>query len=182
MGRGQRASLGDDSAAELWDPGLSAVSRNQWNGYSYIVVEEIFDDDAELVLSAWPRLDERGRLRFSDETERRSVDVSRTELQAALSDRRYVSPRVERLGRDQLQRRSVAVGDVFALLGSLDDVAKLLEKGSWATLRRHAIYDITAMARDAAKAAMYAALTRQPLREDEAVELVENAPRDSRTR
>lgn len=172
----------DDSTADLWDPGLSAVASDQWNRYSYIVVEEIFDDDAELILSAWPRLDQRGRLRFSDENERRSVDVSRSELQAALSESRYVSPRFERLGRDQLQRRPLAVGDVFALLGSLDEVAKLLENGSWATVRRDAIYDLTAMARDAAKAAMYAALTRRPLREDEALELVENAPRDSHRR
>jgi hypothetical protein len=51
---------------------------------SYIVVEELAEGVASLVVGPWPRVDDRGRLRFGDEDEYARAVASRDALSSAL--------------------------------------------------------------------------------------------------
>ena len=94
---------------------------------SYIAIDEIGDGLVTLIVSQWPELDESGRLRFP-EPEPVAVDVDRAAFETLLAEHRRP--------RDLADRA----------LGERRD------PGSWIVAP---VYDVTADARDAAKAAFF---------------------------
>jgi hypothetical protein len=138
----------------------------------YIVVDEIEEDVAILLIEPWPGLDQRGRLRFGDEEQRASVEVDVAALLARLSDRQ------EMIGLSSQDHaafagRAVRVGDTFA--GRVDREALATETEALGFLVGPLV-DITREAREAAKAQRYA--TAAPvLSEDDVARLL--APEDA---
>ena len=145
----------DDAIAPLWQPFDDRMIAAE---AQYVVVDELGDDVAVLVLCSWPTLDEFGRLRFGGErtsywivAERlqQMVDFDRAEANAEAPD------------------RPLRVGDVFAAqprvaLGEPVDVPELVSRSLGrdamaSTTRRIELVDVSAAARSAAKAALYGA-------------------------
>lgn len=136
--------------------------RIKWSTLSYVVVDELSPEVAALVVTEWPRLDRKGRLRFPGSTWR--VGASVEELDAALLGRRLpgvtlgLSPgRTVVSEVDPAQTRAIRIGDAFAVVvkrppGRITAVPAL---SRWL---QPPIYDVSADARDAAKAALYAAV------------------------
>lgn len=130
-------------------------------GFSYVVVDEITNNVATLVVAAWPRIDEHGRVRFPRLAQRYPVAVPLPALRQEL----YRG----------LVRREPRVGDVFAadeppstVRARIDEYARRrqLPEGIeplWleplAALLPGRIYDISPHARTAAKLAYYGAMT-----------------------
>jgi hypothetical protein len=85
-------------------------------GLCYIVVDELLQGIAGLVVSPWPHVDERGRLRFGRERESQRVSMRADELQDLLDEHRepLVADDVGEAERDALRTRAVTIGDVFA--------------------------------------------------------------------
>jgi hypothetical protein len=113
---------------------------------SYITIDEISEGIVTLLVSPWPEIDEHGRLRFAG-SEPRSVDVDQGELTRHLATRHPV----------HLRRRVLREGDAFAAPltrrpGRRQKVSAWLGQP---------VFDITADARDAAKAATRRAARRQ---------------------
>jgi hypothetical protein len=111
-----------------------------------VVVDEIESDFVGLSISPWPTLDEWGRLRFGLERAR-SIGTGRTELQRFLGRHRLPQKTAD---------RPIRIGDVFAI--SLKEpvrVNRIAEPAAWI---RPPVYDISADARDAAKASFYSAV------------------------
>lgn len=163
---------------EPWTPGLLR-GRSDINDFLYVVVEEEIDDTIGLVVAAWPS-DGHGAPRFPEGGEF-EIAVDREALRSHLSDRQL--PRPERGGPQippevvpELRARGIAVGDVFAIHPTdrlTPDVdPERLRDCEWIG---EAI-DVTAEAREAAKVAMYEALT--PPLDPEVTErlLAESAP------
>jgi hypothetical protein len=113
---------------------------------AYIVVDELHEGIAGLVVSPWPRVDERGRLRFGDETENRRVATPVGALHELLSDRR--------VEEDVLRTRPVAIGDVFAARLRAEPAS-----GDPAAWLEPPVMDLTAPARELTKAQTSAALS-----------------------
>lgn len=140
-----------------WRP-ASLREREDLEGFAYVVVEEEIDGMMGLVVAEWPT-GGRGAPRFGGKGEL-ELAVDREALQRRVSDRQ-----VAEAGAlpdevvDELRNRRVEVGDVFAirLLEDLDpeDEPERLQECRWIgeTL------DVTAEAREAAKAKMYESLT-----------------------
>ena len=141
-----------DPPRRPWVP--SGLEQSEVGGLSYVVVDEIVGGSVGLVVSEWPRLDEQGRLRFSD-----ALGILGAELrsmQAFLTEHRH--PR-------GLADRPVRIGDVFAmrvnpdvLERSLNEPAQegaheLLDPATWI---EPPIHDVTREARDEAKLSFYA--------------------------
>jgi hypothetical protein len=124
----------------------------RWKELSYIVVDELSEDVATLVISEWPRIDERGRRRkIGDSWE---AGVGRAELETMLSERRVPKP----MASDQeLREREVRIGDAFAALTLRPRGRKPAITSPWRLIEAP-IYDVSAAARDAAKAALYGAM------------------------
>ena len=101
---------------------------------SYIAVDEVSEGVVTLLVSVWPELDERGRLRFP-ETEPVAIDVRQAALEALLAANRQ--PR-------QLAARPLREGDVLAA-----------RTRNWIV---PPVFDVTADARDAAKVAFFRAV------------------------
>jgi hypothetical protein len=164
------------AVAEVWLPDVVAhvagPSRRARPDVDYIVVDEIDEDVAVLLIEPWPRLDDRGRLRFGDEDARVSVEVHVPALRERLTERRAT---MELTGDDRaaFAQRPVRVGDAFA--GRVDRRALGEDTGSLAFVVGP-IIDITREAREAAKAQQYAAAA-PVLSEDEVAELL--APEDT---
>jgi hypothetical protein len=149
------AAAPEDAAAPLWQPFEDrAIAADA----QYVVVDELGDDVAVLVLCSWPTLDEFGRLRFGSErvtywivAERlqQMVDFDRAEANADAPD------------------RPLRVGDAFAAQprvppGEPVDVAELVSHSLGrdamaSTTRRIELLDVSAAARNAAKTALYGA-------------------------
>jgi hypothetical protein len=111
-----------------------------------VVVDEIESDFVGLSISPWPTLDEWGRLRFGL-ARARSLGTHRAELQRFLGRHR-----LPQKGAD----RPIRIGDVFAV--SVKEpvrVNRIVAPGTWI---RPPVYDISADARDAAKASFYSAV------------------------
>jgi hypothetical protein len=142
----------DLSALPPWSvPGVEVDAE-----LAYIVVDELHDAIAGLVVSPWPGVDARGRLVFGGEETATRVAVAAAALEALL--REYRKPIVAGgVSDDQqaaLQARAVAIGDVFAAR-----VHGTPEPGDPAAWLRAPVLDITGPARDLAKTQTSAALS-----------------------
>jgi hypothetical protein len=119
-----------------------------WDALSYIVIDELHEGVAGLVIGPWPRLDPQGRLVFGGEEESRRVATSADELLAVLRRERLpvVPVPVDRRTEEQLRERELSIGDVFAArLGGVPG-------GDPASWPGGPVLDITAEAREMAKA------------------------------
>lgn len=158
------------SRKRSWGEGY--IFRGEIGNRDYVVVEEVFDDNVGIVVAPWPRVDAEGGLLFGPAEERREAVVDRAAFQRRLTKRRVLAYDVS--SEDPtMQARPLASGDVFAIETSFPegDGHDLRELGArWI---RGTIVDVTAMARDAAKAAMLAALTGEPLTVAEAEKIAE---------
>lgn len=118
---------------------------------SYVAVDELGETLVTLVVSVWPTVDRRGRLRFR-RPQPTIVDVDRDLLERFL--------RRSRVPRGPLAARPLREGDAFAVrtdpLERLDAAGRR-DPARWMV---KPAYDITADARDAAKASFYGVLGR----------------------
>jgi len=149
------AATPEDAAAPLWQPFEDrAIAADA----QYVVIDELGDDVAVLVLCSWPTLDEFGRLRFGGErttywivAERlqQMIDFDRSEANVEAPD------------------RPLRVGDAFAAQPRVRDaepvdvaelVSRSLGRDAMASReRRIELLDVSAAARNAAKTALYGA-------------------------
>ena len=145
-------------------PPAAAGSRRRWQPggldvetQSFLVVDEIVGSSVGLVLSAWPEVDDRGRLRFGGTP--RMLGADRGALEAFLAEHR----------RPEGFARSLRIGDAFAVrviadafadvgeeLAAQKRMEPLLDPAAWI---RPPVHDVSADAREAAKTAFYAAVT-----------------------
>lgn len=149
-----------------WKPGILR-DRDDFDGFLYMVVEEEIDDTIGLVVTDWP-LGANGAPRFQDDAEEFEVAAERGALLRHLSDREVDTsaaataegePPIPAVAVPALQAREITVGDVFAIRPtakiSADTDPELLYGCEWIG----EAFDVTAEAREAAKVAMYKALT-----------------------
>jgi hypothetical protein len=147
----------DGSEEKFWRP--SALGRANPVELRYLVVEEILGASIGLTLSPWPHVDAAGRLRFPI-GKTQSLAIDRQSFERYLGKHRR--PR-------NLRRRPLRIGDVFAVKVSEAALAAvgaeleqptqfrpLLPAGEWL---RGNVYDLTAEAREVAKASFYAAVS-----------------------
>jgi hypothetical protein len=99
---------------------------------AYVVIDELIGDGARIAVTAWPQIDEAGRLRF-DEQGSAAVELEREELQAVLDARRSESGQLGRPAR---------IGDAFLIRG--------FGHSAW---EWELVIDVTGAARPAAKRA-----------------------------
>jgi hypothetical protein len=165
--RDRPAPLAGDAAA--WVPAGFAGKGISWNTLSYIVVDELSKEVAGLVVASWPLLDPKGRVRFSGSSWRVGVRVD--ELVALLDAERIVPG--ARAGARSGPQRPVRIGDAFA--------AKVTRpRGRRAAVPPLAhwlsppVYDVSADARDAAKAALFGAVA-PTMSEDDVYEIATDA-------
>jgi hypothetical protein len=130
-----------------------------WASLSYIVVDELEQEIAGLVVSPWPQVDPSGRLHFGREEDSFHVTVDEERLGALLARRRepIVKDHLPDATMDALRQRKLAIGDVFAariaethFRRSPVDPPRLI--------RGARVLDITAIARAVAKGQTAAAL------------------------
>ena len=126
--------------------------------FFYLVVDEIVGGSLGLVLSDWPDVDEQGRLRFGGAP--RMLGADREALQSFLSEHRQpvaLAQRPPRIG-DAFAVRVIrdAFAEVSDELAAQTRMEPLLPPAQWI---EPPIYDVSAEAREAAKAAFYAAVT-----------------------
>ena len=137
----------------MWQPeGLKGDPA----GLSYIVVDEIVKPTCVLAVTEWPRIDEKGRVRFRLDVRPHLVRVAIAELEAYLTK--------HRTGGD----REVRIGDVYAAAARTQELpppeteaeARELAGSELTSLDwlEPPIHDITGAARDAAKVALYGAV------------------------
>jgi hypothetical protein len=136
-------------ARRPWKPRGVRLPSDELRRLSYIVVDEIVEDNAALSVSPWPAVDDRGRLVFAEEP--------------ALSVQASVAALVKYLGRVDFRSRrrpdTLRMGAAFAAevrrerLEAAD--GQLLAPRAWLVAP---VYDIRSPARDKAKEAFYAAV------------------------
>lgn len=135
----------------------------------YIVVDELIADHLTLAVARWPRVDERGRLRFPREAGRWRIGATTAELASFLF--------VHRLPEEHATRE-VRIGDVFAAsevegtdLDKLDD--EVVDPWDWIS---PPVVDITSEARSQVKAAFYSAVapSLRPHENERDASIVEN--------
>jgi hypothetical protein len=148
-----------------WRPGiLRDRQQEDFDELLYVVVEERIDDTIGLVVAEWPAGGD-GPPRFRQGGLEFEAPADRTALQERLSGRRVDSAAVAAAAAEPaalvpvLQAREITVGDVFAIRPALkisaDTDPQDLRDCEWIG----EAFDITAVAREAAKVAMYEALT-----------------------
>jgi hypothetical protein len=99
---------------KLLDPATSKADP-RWGELRYIVIDELHEQMAGLVLTFWPRVDERGRLCFGEEEDGRRLAVGADALLEVLRKRRIVPVAQEEEGLGEAMRqRELIVGDAFA--------------------------------------------------------------------
>ena len=165
--RDRPAPLPADAAA--WVPAGFARERIPWTKFSYIVVDELSKEIAGLVVASWPRLDPKGRVRFSGSSWRVGARVD--ELVALLDAQRIVPG--TRAGGGARPQRPVRIGDAFAAhvtrprgrRAAVPPIARWLSPP---------VYDVSADARDAAKAALFGAVA-PTMSEDDVYEIATEA-------
>src|SRR4051794_36213444 len=104
----------DRSSLAVWTPAVPGLELAA--GLRYIVVDELHEGIAGLVVSPWPHVDALGRLVFGGEEESKRVAAPAAALRALLREERtpVVLGGVSAAQRAALQARAVAIGDVFA--------------------------------------------------------------------
>lgn len=110
------------------------------DGDRYVSVDDVADGHVVFEVSDWPELDTEGRLHW--ETEPHEVWDEQGAVQARLDEERHAA------GITASERR-IRVGDTFLVRG--------LPAGARSLLDAETIVDVSAAARDAAKAALYGA-------------------------
>lgn len=80
----------------------------------YTVVQEETDDHLSLTASAWPLVDDRGRLRFSTIDDPVELHVERHELQSLVDAHRAHWHELDLVGAEQA-RAPIKLGDTFAI-------------------------------------------------------------------
>jgi hypothetical protein len=155
--------------------GEKYIFRGTVGNREYVAVEEIVDDNVGIVVAPWPGVDAEGGLLFADEEERRQAVVDRPSFQRRLGSRKVLAYGSGDKALPALRARPLSAGDVFAIETRFPDTEVDLRTigAGWI---RGTIVDVTAMARDAAKAAMLAALTGAPLSVAEVRAIAEPAP------
>jgi hypothetical protein len=86
----------------------------RWGDLRYIVIDELHEQMAGLVLSPWPRVDNRGRLHFGEEEDSHCLAVNADALLGVLRERRIVPVGQDEDLRQALRQRKLIVGDAFA--------------------------------------------------------------------
>lgn len=139
--------------------------RSDIHDFLYVVVEEEIDGVIGLVVAEWPEADEGGGPRFRPDSDELEIPVERRALQSRLRDRyipgpgdaRDDDPQLSTATEEELRRRRVSVGDVFAIRPATDPPfqAEGIQDCDWIG----EVIDVTPDAREAAKARMYEALT-----------------------
>jgi hypothetical protein len=124
----------------------------------YVVVDEIVDTAVGLRVSPWPVVDNRGRLRFPRSGRRAEVGVSLGKLHSFIRKHRRVGGRRPGSYPEELRRRPVRIGDVFAVRCKPNTswpVGDDLAPQEWI---QPPVWDLSADAREQAKTAFYAAV------------------------
>jgi hypothetical protein len=136
-------------------PGLTRVTTDD---LLYVVVDEMVDTAVGLRVSPWPWIDSRGRVRFPRDGTRAEIGMGLRALHAFVARHRRVDGRRPGNYPEPLRRRRLAIGDVFALRRAPtapwpppDDTPP----EAWIA---PPVWDLTAHARELAKAAFYAAV------------------------
>jgi hypothetical protein len=117
-------------SARAW--GRGPLGEEISEAHSYVVVEEVDDDNVTLVIAPWPEVDpEGGSLRFGPEEGRGAAVADRPSLQAALRERTTLLEYGERGASPELAEREIAAGDVFAieLAGEIPGTATCATRG-----------------------------------------------------
>jgi hypothetical protein len=144
----------------VWQPEGLDLPGATLETLSYVVVDEVVENAARLSVSAWPSVDEAGRLRFEGGERPRSVPADLRQLRTFVKSNRAVGG-----GRPPRLR----MGTVLAVRV---DKSVLPKPESNEEMREHAsseprrpdewmkppVYDVTGAARDKAKEAFYAAV------------------------
>ena len=144
---------------KVWQPEGLDLPGATLKTISYVVVDEVVENAARLSVSAWPSVDEAGRLRFEGGERPRSVPADLRLLRNFVRSNRAGGGRPSQL----------RMGTVLAVRV---DKSVLPEPESNEEMREHAsskprrpeewmeppVYDITGAARDKAKEAFYAAV------------------------
>jgi hypothetical protein len=144
-----------------WVPAGFAHERISWTTLSYIVVDELSKEVAGLVVASWPLLDPKGRVRFSGSSWRVGAQVD--ELAALLRADRIVPG--AGAGAGPGSQRPVRIGDAFAAKATRPRGrhAAVPPLARWLS---PPVYDVSADARDAAKAALFGAVAPTLTEED----------------
>jgi hypothetical protein len=131
--------------------------KASWDSFRYIVVDELEQGVAELVVDRWPRVDERGRLHFGEEEDSDHVSVDERAFLALLERNRepVVTLPLDNERQKELKGRKLAMGDVFAARVPKHFARTDADPAQWI---RGEVYDITAIARTVAKGQTRAAL------------------------
>ena len=143
----------------VWQPQGLDLPGATLGKLSYVVVDEVVENAARLSVSAWPSVDEAGRLRFEGGERPRSVPADLRQLRTFVKANRAGGGRPSQL----------RMGTVLAVRV---DKSVLPKPESNEEMREHAtleprrpdewmqppVYDVTGAARDKAKEAFYAAV------------------------
>jgi hypothetical protein len=150
-----RVDSGEAKAARVaasddpWVPAiLAGVPAEVLRRLTYAVLDERDADDLTFVLTPWPHLDGLGRVRH------RRADATEVSVDAPAWTALLAARRIPEVLRERPQR----IGDAFAVLLAGGDEPDLLAPVG-------PVVDITADARDAARAAFYGAVA-SPLPSD----------------
>jgi hypothetical protein len=151
-----RSPTAERHSRRRWEP--HALDKLDPGRFFYLVIDEIVGASLGLVLSDWPGVDEQGRLCFGGAP--RMLGADREALQSFVSEHRLPAA---------LAQRPLRIGDAFAVRVIRDALAEvsdelaaqtrlepLLLPSQWI---EPPVYDVSADAREAAKAAFYAAVT-----------------------
>jgi hypothetical protein len=112
---------------------------------AYVVIDELSDGTAVLVVAPWPNLDGAGRLAFPMDAGPKEVAIAEADL------RKIANAHRQRAGQVP---RDVRVGDAFWVRGLMAKPQRVVGKpGAWGEM-----LDVTGAARSAAKAALYGAV------------------------
>lgn len=143
---------GEDSP---WQPG-SLEHRGDLEAFSYVVVEEEIDGTLGLIVADWPD-GGSGAPRFHGKEEF-ELAVDRDEFQRHLGDRQVPQADVPDAVMEELRDRRIRVGDVFAIKPVAEIVPEDPDRVQTCDWMGETL-DLTAEAREAAKAKTYEALT-----------------------